>query len=518
MVPQARFTFGAVNWRAMVPTTQRPYLPQMKTRSQQALRMASLAALAFAMACGQTSFKADAPAILNDVGKRPKLAELRPSVVDAPIAYAVGPVMAALNDAVPFKFGNMAKRIQNPSNKRQQFAFQATRTPFKMALDSENLTLSTVINYQGRGWYSPIIGPDISAGCGEDSLKPRLRVAVISELKLTTDWQFHPHTKVRAIDPLTTTTRDECRVSFLSINVTDKVVGAVRDQLQQKLPKVDATLARFDLRSHILGWYNLLNKPVKISDSVWIVFNPGIVRYGGLHLNDSTLVADIRLFAQPTIVTGAKPQEKYTALPPLERAARTVGDSARVMIEAELGYDVASAMLKKQLVGRTFTRFGRKVRIAYVRCYGLGDGRLAVGVKFSGSISGEGYLVGTPKFDPASNMLYVPDLDFDVSTSNKLVQGLAWLKKGDVITQLREAARFPLTDVLDAMRLKVEEKINRDLTEGVHLTATLRTGRVIDVAALQRAMIVRAEAVGSIGLTLDRDLPIKQLTGKKKVS
>ena len=95
------------------------------------------------------------------------------------------------------------------------------------------------------------------------------------------------------------------------------------------------------------------------------------------------------------------------------------------MIEAAIGYDVASDMLKKQLVGKTFTKFGRKVRIAYVRCYGLGDGRLVVGVQFSGSLKGEGYLVGTPKFDPISNMLYVPDLDFDVATGDRLVQGVA---------------------------------------------------------------------------------------------
>jgi hypothetical protein len=304
-------------------------------------------------------------------------------------------------------------------------------------------------------------------------------------------------------------------VSFLSIDVTNKVIGAVRDQLTSRLPRVDAQLARFDLRTRIEQWYNILNRSVKVSDSLWMVFNPGIVRYGGLRLNDSTLIADIRLFAQPALLSGPKPAERYSPLPPLARATRSVGDSARVMIEAALGYDVASAMLKKQLVGRTFTRYGRKVRIAYVRCYGLGDGRIVLGVQFSGSLQGEGYLVGTPKFDVASNMLYVPDLNFDVATSDKLVQSVAWLKKDDVVDQLREIARFPLTDVLDDTRTKVEQKINRELTQGVHLNATLRAGRVIDVAALQRAMIVRAEAVGTIGLTLDRELPIKKLTKKK---
>ena len=255
---------------------------------------------------------------------------------------------------------------------------------------------------------------------------------------------------------------------------------------------------------------------MKVSDSLWLVFNPGRVRYGGLRLNDTTLVADIRLFAQPVLLSGPKPPDRFSPLPPLERAQRSVGDSARVMLEAAIGYDVASALLKKQLVGRTFTKFGRKVSIAYVRCYGLGDGRLAVGVQFSGSLNGEGYLVGTPKFDAGSNMLYVPDLNFDVATGDQLVQGVAWLKKGDIVNQLREIARFPLEDVLADTRNKVEEKINRELTRGVHLSAKFKTGRVIDVVALERAMIVRAEAVGTLGLTLDRELPPINKNEKKK--
>lgn len=478
--------------------------------------MTLLAVLTGAAACGDTSsLKANAPAVIAGGDKMASLPPLPPSVVDAPIAYEIAPVLAALEDAVPRRFGDMKKRIQNPTNKRQQFAFEAKRSPFRIALDGDNLTLSTVIDYQGRGWYDPIIGPDVSAGCGEDSIKPRLRVSVTSDLRLTTGWQFTPKTRVRSIAPLTTTTRDKCLVSFLNIDVTDKVVGAVRDQLTGRLPRVDAQIARFDLRSRTEGWYNLLNRPVRVGDSLWLVFNPGVVRYGGLRLNDTTLVADIRLYALPTLISGPKPAERHSALPPLERAARAVGDSARVMIEASIGYDVASDLLKKQLVGRTFSRFGRKVRIAYVRCYGLGDGRLVLGVQFSGSLQGEGYLVGTPRFDVASNMLYVPDLNFDVATSDKLVQGVAWLKKDDVVSQLREIARFPLTDVLDDTRKKVEEKINRELTDGVRLNATLHAGRVIDVAALQRAMVVRAEAVGTIGLTLDRELPSARKLRKK---
>jgi len=491
----------------MVRNHENLSLRRVQTTSRRVIRFFIVSALVATAACGEMSLKANAPAVVKNGAPLAKVAELPPSVVDAPIAYDIEPVLAAIEDAVPRTFGDIDRRIPNANNRRQEFAFAATRTPFKMSLEGDELTLTTTVEYQGRGWYDPLIGGAISGGCDKQELKPRLRVSVISDLKLTSNWQFKPRTRIRSIAPPTETERDQCRVTFLSIDVTGKVVEALRGQLVSRLPRVDAQLARFDLRSRIEKWYNLLNRSVKVGDSLWMVFNPGVVRYGGLRLNDTTLVADIRLFAQPVLISGPKPPERFSPLPPLQPAARSVGDSARVMIEAAIGYDVASEMLKKQLVGRTFRKYGRTVKIAYVRCYGLGDGRLAVGVQFSGSLKGEGYLVGTPKFDVASNMLYVPDPNFDVATSDKLVQGVAWLKREDVIDQLREIARFPLEDFLADTRNKVEEKMNRELTRGVHLNAKFKTGRVIDVLVLERAMIVRAEAVGTLGLSLDRELP-----------
>lgn len=497
-----------MNRHWIAPRVGETFAGQLRCPARYAARVATIASLLVAVACGETSLKVTAPPVAKNSASLPKLPELPPSVVDAPIEYDVDPILQALEDAVPKKFGDMNQRIVNTNNKRQQFAFAASRTPFKMSLKGDELTLSTMVEYQGRGWYDPPIGPDVSGGCDDAGQpKPRIEVSITSSLKLTSDWRFTPRTRIRSIKPPTETQRDQCRVTFLSIDVTGKVVGALQSQLITRLPKVDAQLARFDLRRHMEGWYNQLNRSIKVHDSLWMVFNPGVVRFGGIRLNDTTLVADIRLFAQPVLISGPKPPDKFTPLPPLAPAQRSVGDTARVMIEAAIGYDVASEMLKKQLVGRTFNRYGRKVSIAYVRCYGLGDGRLAVGVQFSGSVQGEGYLVGTPKFDASSNMLYVPDLNFDVATSDRLVQGIAWLKKQDVVDQLREIARFPLEDVLADTRTKVEEKINRELTRGVHLNAKFKTGRVIDVVALDRAMIVRAEAVGKLGLVLDRELP-----------
>ena len=231
---------------------------------------------------------------------------------------------------------------------------------------------------------------------------------------------------------------------------------------------------------------------------------------GELALTDSSLVANIRLYAQPFMVSGPKPPQAYTRLPAFTRAAAEVGDSAHLLLEGLLSYEDASShnsMVRsadEHSDGST-----NRLKSTPHRFYALGDGRVVLGIKLKGSIVGDAYLVGTPVLDTVTRMLTVPDLDFDVATADDLIRGLAWLKKGDLVAELRKRARLPLEPLLDETRQKVEGALNRQLTEGVMLAGTITTGRLIDVAATPRWLVVRAEATGTLALNIDRAIPVK---------
>ena len=445
---------------------------------------------------------------------RKVLPPISPSIVDAPISYALEPMLTALEQSVPRRFGDMQKQITVPSNTRQSFAFTATRTPFNVEFDGTRITLATIVTYEGRGWYNPVIGPTVSASCGVDSIKPRVRVVIGTDLEVNANWEINATSRVRSLTPVTETARDECRVTLFKIDVTDRVVAALRPQLQRRLPAVDRKIRGFDLRTRVEKWYNLLNKSIRVNDSLWLVLAPEEVRLGGLRLEDTALVADVRLYARPLLVYGARPANITTTLPPLVPANLAVGDSAHLLLEGLLGYDAASALLAKQLVGRRFSRFGRRIEVKRARFYPLGDGRVVLALGMEGAISGDAYFVGTPQIDTASRMLTVPDLDFDVATASALVRGLAWLKKGDMLTELRTRARVPIEPLLEETRDKVERALNRDLADGVSLTGSVTRGRLLDVVAEPRWLVVRAEARGTLGLGIDREIKLRRAKRK----
>lgn len=468
--------------------------------------------VAAVIGCGTETVAPASPRALANKYEAPVLPSMPPSVVDAPVTYALEPLTIALEAAVPRRFGNLDKRI-TIGESRKQVAYEATRTPFTVGFEDGELVLATTIAYKARGWYRPIFGPTISASCGTNDMPPRMRMVLTSTLGITSDWELETKTRVSSLRPFSKDDRDLCTVTFAQVDVTDQVVKAVRRVVSQQLPKVDRRVEKLDVKRRVSGWYTKLQRNIRVTDSLWLQLLPGDVALGEISMRDSQLVASVRLQARPRLVTGPEPPLLIRPLPALSLATNTIGDSVHLNIEGLLAYADATVMLEKQLIGKSFSRLGRSVRVERVRFYPLEDGRIVLAATMGGSVRGDVYLVGTPQVDREARALTVPDLDFDVETNDALISGVTWLKREEFVQRLRQSARFPLDDVLERTRLKVEEALNRDLTDGVRLSGAVRTGRLVDVLVHPRWLVVRAEAAGALALDVDR--PIKRSPPKK---
>ena len=129
---------------------------------------------------------------------------------------------------------------------------------------------------------------------------------------------------------------------------------------------------------------------------------------------------------------------------------------------------------------------------------------MALAIRFDGAASGIVYLVGTPRYDPETRQLYVPDLAYDVSSADMLVRGLEWLQREDVQDALRTRARFPVADLVEQARARLERGMNRPLGQNATLVAQIATGDVLAVRATAAGILVRAAANGSAKLEVSR--------------
>ena len=436
------------------------------------------------------------PAMMADIDTLPSLPT---STLDIPLSLDLTSVVREVEKAVPKKFGNIADRKQL-SNKRMHVAFEATRDPFSVTLTGQTARISSVVHYKGRGWYDPPLAPEISSSCGITDAEPRARIALSSDLRITTDWKLKGRTRVSSIEPYSTAPRDQCRVTAFKIDVTERVLNATRAVIQGKGPMIDRKIASLDIKKRFEGWWHLLERPIPLTDSVWLVINPSAVRMGQVVGAKRTLATALGFSASPRVVTGARPLPKETPLPPLYPAA--VGDGLHILLEGVIGYDLATELLRKHVKGKKFERAGQSLVVKDVRLFGIGGGKLALELSFGGRASGHVYLVGTPRYDPGTNELFVPDLEYDVGSANLLVSGVEWVKHADVRDFLRSQARWSIGDVMETGKQQLLKGLNRELAPGVRLTADVRQVQGLAVHARRTAIRLRAQADANARLTV----------------
>jgi hypothetical protein len=411
-----------------------------------------------------------------------------------PLEYDVTAVLRLVDEAVPRTFGSMDSVRSINDDTRKHYAFEATRGPFTAFATGREMHLRATLAYQARGFYKPPIGPTLSAGCGSEKERPRIIVELATPLTLTADWHLVSHARLVDIKPASTEGRDRCDVGILHTDVTDRVIGAARSALSKKLADVDRKVGTVSLSGHVTQWWAMLNRPIRLTDSVWLMLHPERLRMGSVSGEARVLTVPVSLDARPRIVTGSLPDTTYGPVPPL--AKDTVGEGFNIEMDGLVDYGTATRAVTSALAHRTFTRANRTVTVQDVSVLPATRGRLLLSLSFVGDASGRLRLIGTPRYDSRIGEVSVPDLDFDLDTDNKIVSGYAWLRSDDLRTTIREKAHVPVRPALAKGRELLTSGLNRKLGDAVTLAADVDSVAVRGLYVTRDGLVVRAEASG----------------------
>ncbi len=420
------------------------------------------------------------------------------TVVDLPLLVDVNTAVALLEKGLPTRFGDINKRESVPGNKRAAYAYQVWREPFRISVKSDTFVIAATIHYQGKGWYKPPIAPEVGGSCGLKGDQPRARVAISFRPVINRDWQLVANPRLTYLGRYTDTDRDQCKVTFLSLDVTAKVLDAARSAVSAELPRLARELKALDVKGEVEKIWTEIQKPIRLTDSVWLLLQPEGVRLGKLSGTREMLGGSIGISARPKIETGAEPSVGFVPLPALEPAAAATGLS--MLLEGRFDYPLIGSSLTNALMGKKVALSGGQIEIEEVGAFGIGGGRLALGVRFSGAVSGQIYFVGTPRYDDSTGRIVVPDLDYDASTTPLLVKSVAWLRADALRDFLRTHASFPSTDAVDKLAALAVKGMNRELTEGVYLTAALSKTRVLRLLPRVDALYLQAQTEGQATL------------------
>ncbi len=452
-------------------------------------------------ACESTSLDVPAPVVLPAAAEDTAPA-LPPSYVSAPITFDLRPVLRELESTLPRQIGSIdpEQRVQVGRSPSVWLAAELQRGPIRFAFGDTVLSIATTFRYRGRAWVRALIATP-SFACGMEGERPRMRVAMRTSWQVMPDWHLRTKSAVSAIEPVSSTERDQCEVSFLNIDVTGRVVDAAQKGLTSALRDADRAMAHLDLGVPVANLWATIQKPISIDNGrFWFIIGPEAVSLSNVTARDSTIQAMLNLRASPRIVSGPRPPDGVVPLPDL--ATLPTVDSALVFMEGILGYDGANHILEEEVAGRSVRMGMRRIRIDSIAATYGGGGRIILAVDLRGRTEGRIYMVGTPTYDPATDLITFPDLALDVNTEDYLDRSIGWFAEVPFLGFIRERARFPASELLAMAVELANEEVNRQLTDGVWLRARIGKARPIGVRAAPDGLRARAFALADLRLDL----------------
>jgi hypothetical protein len=282
------------------------------------------------------------------------------------------------------------------------------------------------------------------------------------------------------------------------------------------MPFVDAIPG---FKGRLRGLWKEIQKPIFIDRQVWLTINPVALGVGRMRIDPKrpkTAHTILEMIARPELFFGKQPPPTIqTVMPPLldfKPGPVTFVATSNI----QMTYTEANDYFKDPkmgIIGMELKGTGdRKVTIKGLRFYGSG-GKVIVEVKLSyipllinltdkpGKLTV--YLRGTPRYLAKERVFEFPDLNFDIKSSDFLLQAADFLLKPEVLDKLRELCRLPIGVKTDQLKARMNIVLNRPIDKMGRLDTKVDSFDVIDGFADNTGVEARVNLRGTAVMELN---------------
>jgi Domain of unknown function (DUF4403) len=420
--------------------------------------------------------------------ERPALTPPAPelSTIVVPIRTSLASLSPEIEKRVPPRFDG--KAVERGIDVR----YEVARDPVKLEMIGGSLHASTTIKYAMEACRGRF--PCISCGFGEARRVADIRLQ--SKLEWDPSWRLRSTTRLLPVNYAR-----PCEVTWLDIDITRRFVApVVEEQLGNVARVIDRnTPALANLRPHAEEIWTSLQTPSELAPRTWLVLEPVDVALTPIAGSGSNLTSTLVLRAQTRVVVGERPAVARKPLPALRVAAAAPG-SLRVPADVHLPYAEAGRLV----TAKTIKVDGKPLTIESVKMSSAGGGKVLVEAQIDyrgGGLRdyrGAVFLEGTPRVDPATSRIVVPDLDYSLDPKRRgFLARIAERAAHESIRQrLRESALFNLAPRMQELREEVTRALNRPLAPGVTMKGKADAVQAMAVTPLEEAIVVRLVVTG----------------------
>jgi hypothetical protein len=394
-----------------------------------------------------------------------------PSTINIPVTIDLAPLFKEAETMVPkdFRASNAWTTVATNPLGDIGIKYEIWRDPLRLSVSGNRLDIAGKVYYWfvfGQNIPRPFVGGSTwkeLASCGRGEPAREASLGMNTTVVWDDDWYLSSTTKVAPVS-----FANRCKVTFLQIDVTDRVSTAFADGLTKGAQTLDSRIRNSsNFRPMAEQAWRQLQEPLPLDSGLWLLLDPQLAYASPPSGNGSSVTATVGINATPRVVLSrTKPAPAIRALPKLQ--VRSPGEGFHMTIDSELPFAEANRLIAQALVSTRHDLAGHTVTITGANVYGAG-GLAVMKLDLVGDITGSVYLVGKPAYDAATQMLYVKDLDFSLETRHAIANVADWLNHEGFRRTIARQARWPLAGQISDAQKRIETALNRQLAPNAKL-------------------------------------------------
>lgn len=394
-----------------------------------------------------------------------------PSLVALPIQVNLEPIFQMVEKTAPKVPPGVETWTPLPDMGKGAacYRFNLYRDPLIFHVEGNRITVKAEAHYWLEVGVKAARLVKRMGGCGQGAEGfRRVCLGVQAELGLKPDWGLE--LKAVPLDPIAL---NPCKITFLSYDITDKVLAGMKENMikaTQSMEQMVRDSALLHQKAEVV--WQQLQQPMEIAEGIFLMVNPERIRLAPWQSQGQQITITPEIQARPVLLLGAKPEAAPKPLPPLETAPTSLQPGFHVRVEADLGFEHATAQLKKQMVGKTFDTEKGSLQVLDAIVRGQ-EGKAILEITLKGKVNGKVVLQGRPEFNEQLGTLQLAELDYTLESKSWMIKFGEWLYRTTLKKTLAEKANWFMDKSLKDVKEMVQQGLNRPLLPGLNLKGNL---------------------------------------------
>ncbi|MFM7014794.1 MAG: DUF4403 family protein [Bacteroidota bacterium] len=477
------------------------------SKSWSLLFRVSLFCLLFITSC---KLRSELPEI---VAEEIKIPSIESSTIQIPVEIDIEPIISYAN-------AKTVKTIRNPEYPAFS-SFEGVEGPranydvlignLSGNMSGNAFNISTTAAYGIAGDYcseivwGKCIHPRIPFSCGTGSeAKRKVKISFSTKLDITSNYGLKTQTVVSEVKPL-----DPCEMTFLKIDMTNKVMEAMRPSLNDCAKLIDEQSKSTSFKSIAQAAWNELWTPIEIEGYGFLNIQPKAINVSPLTGTGRLLKFNIGLTATPNFTLSKDTLIKTPSLPKLQNS---IANQSLFVFNLPIlsNYNELSNTLSKNLKEKTFLSDDGKqsILIHEISINGKGNSTvlltmncdLKTGIKkFKNATL---YFTMKPVYDNKTQVLEFRDVKLASDKKHILLQAGTELFQKTIAQKIQAFSKTDLKPILDSNKKIISQQLHKQRDNNAILNGQVNAFTITGIYPTEANLIIHTQAIGQLSLKM----------------